>query len=710
MPLPTPNSNESREDFLDRCIADPKSVEEYPDSKQRIAVCSSIYSRRTSLESNSDRVSKTVEKSLEKKLEDHREKVGSDPKKKTTLRKLKIVYNRGIGAYKSNPSSVRPTVRSPEQWAQARVNSFLYALRNLRYRSGKHDTDLLPKAHPMSGDDKKKKADSHRRYPDGEAIPSELPDKYRKSRKDGPTKGQACINCTHLKETEEHRYYCHKFKAPVRPQYWCAAWKENKKALQQTYNDYPESASNNAKRALKYKEENPDNKCGTLVGWKRANQLAKREKISRDTIARMASFKRHQQHKDVPYDEGCGGLMWDAWGGASGIEWAITKLAQIDKAKTNSMSSNKFAFGVFGITESQVDKESGTMTSVSLISVGPALGHGLFVDSKSLETIEDELEGTKLPAYITHRGALFEDRLTREIGMFDNFRIEGERLLGDFQAFDSFREDDSRKYNRLFEMAEKMPERFGLSIVFSADSVWSTSEGDVSTEEKPENALFEYPSIRVEEVSSADFVDSPAANERGLFDKIDNIITRKMTKAELIELTESLEAEKVSLQEQANQASVDKLDAEAELEGAKSSYEEKETELEALQAELEEKQKEIEDLKAKLAEHEEEMAKKDEAISKHEDEIAEKEEDPEDHKEEEEKMKAASAELSSKVLKLEKLIEGSDLIEGSTSEDLYEPSKANRAKIISEFAKEEGITEFAATLRLGKERPELFKL
>ena len=44
----------------------------------------------------------------------------------------------------------------------------------------------------------------------------------------------------------------------------------------------------------------------------------------------MASFKRHQQHKDVPYDEGCGGIMWDAWGGTSGIEWAIKKLEQID--------------------------------------------------------------------------------------------------------------------------------------------------------------------------------------------------------------------------------------------------------------------------------------------------------------------------------------------------------------------------------------------
>lgn len=99
------------------------------------------------------------------------------------------------------------------------------------------------------------------------------------------------------------------------------------------YNDYPEAAVNNAKRALKYKEENGSS-CGTDVGWTRARQLASRSKISRDTIARMASFKRHQQHKDVPYEEGCGGIMWDAWGGTAGIEWAIRKLDQIDNKKS----------------------------------------------------------------------------------------------------------------------------------------------------------------------------------------------------------------------------------------------------------------------------------------------------------------------------------------------------------------------------------------
>ena len=102
------------------------------------------------------------------------------------------------------------------------------------------------------------------------------------------------------------------------------------KEMLESYSDYPQSATNNAKKALKYKKENGSS-CGTSVGWTRASQLAGRKPLSRDTIARMASFKRHQQHKDVPYTEGCGGLMWDCWGGTSGIEWAINKLKKIDE-------------------------------------------------------------------------------------------------------------------------------------------------------------------------------------------------------------------------------------------------------------------------------------------------------------------------------------------------------------------------------------------
>ena len=40
-----------------------------------------------------------------------------------TLKGLKIIFNKGIGAYKTNPESVRPNVLSAEQWAYARVYS-----------------------------------------------------------------------------------------------------------------------------------------------------------------------------------------------------------------------------------------------------------------------------------------------------------------------------------------------------------------------------------------------------------------------------------------------------------------------------------------------------------------------------------------------------------------------------------------------------------
>jgi hypothetical protein len=105
--------------------------------------------------------------------------------------------------------------------------------------------------------------------------------------------------------------------------------RKKKRKYLESYTDYPQGATNNAKRAIEWKEENGSD-CGTQVGWTRARQLADRKPISRDTIARMASFKRHQQHKDVPYSEGCGGLMWDAWGGSSGVNWAISKLKEID--------------------------------------------------------------------------------------------------------------------------------------------------------------------------------------------------------------------------------------------------------------------------------------------------------------------------------------------------------------------------------------------
>jgi len=96
-----------------------------------------------------------------------------------------------------------------------------------------------------------------------------------------------------------------------------------------SYTDYPQAARNAAQRALDWAEKNGWGDCGTAIGKARANQLANGRPITEETIARMASFARHKQNSDTPYGEGCGKLMWDAWGGEAGITWASRKLEQI---------------------------------------------------------------------------------------------------------------------------------------------------------------------------------------------------------------------------------------------------------------------------------------------------------------------------------------------------------------------------------------------
>ena len=102
-------------------------------------------------------LSGTAKTALENKVKEHNEEVEAQFKK-ANLRMLEQVYNRGIGAYETNPESVRPQVTSAEMWAMARVNSFLYALKNERFRGGKHDTDLFPEGHPLRSDNEDERA------------------------------------------------------------------------------------------------------------------------------------------------------------------------------------------------------------------------------------------------------------------------------------------------------------------------------------------------------------------------------------------------------------------------------------------------------------------------------------------------------------------------------------------------------------------------
>ena len=98
-----------------------------------------------------------------------------------------------------------------------------------------------------------------------------------------------------------------------------------------TYKNYPQGATNNARRMLEWREKygRDEVKGGTAVGWQRANQLANREAISLSTVKRVNSFlARHienakiaDEFKDTPWKDK-GYVAYNLWGGAAMVSWA----------------------------------------------------------------------------------------------------------------------------------------------------------------------------------------------------------------------------------------------------------------------------------------------------------------------------------------------------------------------------------------------------
>jgi len=87
--------------------------------------------------------------SLQKKSDEFNERYKKKLGYGVTVGQLKAVFQRGLGAFNVSHS---PRIKSPTAWAQARVNAYMYMVRNGRPQNPKYtgDFDLLPKGHPKS--------------------------------------------------------------------------------------------------------------------------------------------------------------------------------------------------------------------------------------------------------------------------------------------------------------------------------------------------------------------------------------------------------------------------------------------------------------------------------------------------------------------------------------------------------------------------------
>jgi hypothetical protein len=119
-----------------------------------------------------------------------------------------------------------------------------------------------------------------------------------------------------------------------------------------SYTDYPQLIKDNAKSALDYIERtgNP-NDCMTQVGKVRAQQLAQGKPISIETVKRMKAYiSRHtvDLESSKSYEDGCGKLAMDAWGGVEALPWVERTIEQYENMSNEEFSTKGVpAFQVF---------------------------------------------------------------------------------------------------------------------------------------------------------------------------------------------------------------------------------------------------------------------------------------------------------------------------------------------------------------------------
>jgi hypothetical protein len=141
----------------------------------------------------------------------------------------------------------------------------------------------------------------------------------------------------------------------------------------------------------------------------------------------------------------------------------------------------------------RVDRQAGIIYGVSLISTGPVLGHGLFADHITLQSVLSACQKVgNLKVKVNHT-----TDIQSICGTLSNYRIDGQKLLADLTLLKS-----NNSFEWVLDIAEKLPSQIGLSIAFAPETVDKNGQKFV----------------RCVEIYSCDIVDAPASNPDGLFD------------------------------------------------------------------------------------------------------------------------------------------------------------------------------------------------
>lgn len=126
----------------------------------------------------------------------------------------------------------------------------------------------------------------------------------------------------------------------------------------------------------------------------------------------------------------------------------------------------KTHFNTDTIEKKKVDAENGEILGVTLMEGGDreAKGHNLFINNITLQSFTDAIGDKPTKLYYTHK---FSEGL-ETIGTVNDVRIEGDKLVGDLSLLQSFKDNDRKRYDTLFELAsnEDNADLIGISAEF----------------------------------------------------------------------------------------------------------------------------------------------------------------------------------------------------------------------------------------------------
>jgi hypothetical protein len=177
----------------------------------------------------------------------------------------------------------------------------------------------------------------------------------------------------------------------------------------ETYNDYPDGVTNNAKKGIEYNAKQ-GNKCATPVGKIRAQQLAQRKNISVQTIKRMYAYtSRAQAFYDPSDTSACGTISYLLWGGDAARRWSASKLKDLGLFEASGKDLD-YNSSVRGNTKEESYKNPIRMET----SVGVTSSYaGQFGGKKNITLVSCSATklGEKAMAKDFYQGALFKKSL-----------------------------------------------------------------------------------------------------------------------------------------------------------------------------------------------------------------------------------------------------------------------------------------------------------